>query len=111
MTINERFAEILKSKNLSVKDTAALIGKSEMYVRKLMRAGESFGIEPVLLVLNSIDDVNPDWLLRGKGNMFREQFETVDLAPITNERLLSIIESQQRTIENLSKTLETLSKR
>ncbi|MBT9912212.1 hypothetical protein ACR75L_10960 [Phocaeicola dorei] len=103
MTINERFAEILKSKNLSVKDTAALIGKSEMYVRKLMRAGESFGIEPVLLVLNSIDDVNPDWLLRGKGNMFREQFETVDLAPITNERLLSIIESQQRTIENLSK--------
>ena len=103
MTINERFAEILKSNNLSVKDTAALIGKSEMYVRKLMRAGESFGIEPVLLVLNSIDDVNPDWLLRGKGNMFREQFETVDLAPITNERLLSIIESQQRTIENLSK--------
>ena len=103
MTINERFAEILKSKNLSVKDTAALIGKSEMYVRKLMRAGESFGIEPVLLVLHSIDDVNPDWLLRGKGNMFREQFETVDLAPITNERLLSIIESQQRTIENLSK--------
>lgn len=103
MTINERFTEILKSKNLSVKDTAALIGKSEMYVRKLMRAGESFGIEPVLLVLNSIDDVNPDWLLRGKGNMFREQFETVDLAPITNERLLSIIESQQRTIENLSK--------
>ena len=103
MTINERFAEILKSKNLSVKDTAALIGKSEMYVRKLMRAGESFGIEPVLLVLNSIDDVNPDWLLRGKGNMFREQFETVDIAPITNERLLSIIESQQRTIENLSK--------
>lgn len=80
-----------------------MIGKSEMYVRKLMRAGESFGIEPVLLVLNSIDDVNPDWLLRGKGNMFREQFETVDLAPITNERLLSIIESQQRTIENLSK--------
>ena len=49
MTINERFAEILKSKNLSVKDTAALIGKSEMYVRKLMRAGESFSIEPVLL--------------------------------------------------------------
>ena len=31
--------------------------------------------------------------------------------PITNERLFSVIESQQRTIENLSKTLETLSKR
>lgn len=103
MTINERFAEILKSKNISVKDTASLIGKSEVYVRKLMRAGESFGIEPVLLILNTIEDVNPDWLLREKGNMFRMQSEMKEPAPITNERLFSIIESQQRTIENLSK--------
>ena len=103
MTINERFAEILKSRNLSVKDTAALIGKSEMYVRKLMRAGESFGIEPVLLVLNSIDDVNPDWLLRGKGNMFREQFETVDLAPITNERLLLLLRASKEPLRTFPK--------
>lgn len=103
MTINERFAEILKSKNISVKETASLIGKSEVYVRKLMRAGESFGIEPVLLILNSIEDVNPDWLLREKGNMFRKQSEMEESSPITNERLLSIIESQQRTIENLSR--------
>lgn len=105
MTINERFAEILKSKNISVKDTASLIGKSEVYVRKLMRAGESFGIEPVLLILNSIEDVNPDWLLREKGNMFRMQSEMKEPVPITNERLFSIIESQQRTIENLSNNL------
>lgn len=103
MTINERFAEILKLKKISVKDTASLIGKSEVYVRKLMRAGESFGIEPVLLILNSIEDVNPDWLLREKGTMFRKQSEMEESAPITNERLLSIIESQQRTIENLSR--------
>lgn len=68
-----------------------------------MRAGESFGIEPVLLILNSIEDVNPDWLLREKGNMFKKQSEVEESTPITNERLLSIIESQQRTIENLSK--------
>ena len=103
MTINERFAEILKSKNISVKEAAPLIGKSEVYVRKLMRAGESFGIEPVLLILNSIEDVNPDWLLREKGNMFKKKSEVEESTPITNERLLSIIESQQRTIENLSK--------
>lgn len=103
MTINERFAEILKSKNISVKQAAILIGKSEVYVRKLMRAGESFGIEPVLLILNSIEDANPDWLLREKGSMFRNQPDMENSLPITPERLLSIIESQQRTIENLSK--------
>ena len=37
MTINERFAEILKTKNISVKEASVLIRKSEVYVRKLMR--------------------------------------------------------------------------
>ena len=110
MTINERFAEILKAKNISVKEAAVLISKSEVYIRKLMRAGESFGIEPVLLILNSIEDVNPDWLLREKGTMFRTQEPSSSprprpepSSPITPERLLGVIESQQRTIENLSK--------
>mgnify|MGYP000600867274 FL=1 len=105
MTINERFAEILKSKNISVKDAALLIGKSDVYVRKLMRAGESFGIEPVLLILNSIEDVNADWLLRGKGDMFKSSTatEVSNTTESISDRLLSIIESQQRTIENLSK--------
>lgn len=105
MTINERFAEILKSKNISVKDAALLIGKSDVYVRKLMRAGESFGIEPVLLILNSIEDVNADWLLRGKGDMFKSSAatEVSNTTESISDRLLSIIESQQRTIENLSK--------
>lgn len=105
MTINERFAEILKSKNISVKDAASLIGKSDVYVRKLMRAGESFGIEPVLLILNSIEDVNADWLLLGKGDMFKSSTatEVSNTTENISDRLLSIIESQQRTIENLSK--------
>lgn len=71
MTINERFAEILKAKSISVKEAAKLLDKSEMYVRKLMRPGESFGIEPVTKILNSITDINPDWLLNEKGEMFR----------------------------------------
>lgn len=103
MTINERFSEILKTKRISVKEAASIIGKSEVYIRKLIRPGESFGIEPVLLILNSIDGINPDWLLRGKGEMFLDNNTPENAAPITQERLFSVIESQQRTIENLSK--------
>lgn len=73
MTINERFAEILKTKSISVKEASSLLDRTEMYVRKLMRAGESFGIEPVMKILNSIDDINPDWLLNEKGSMLREK--------------------------------------
>lgn len=71
MAINERFCELLKSKNISVKEAASIIGKSDMYVRKLMRTGESFGIEPAMAILNSMKDVSAEWLLTGKGSMLK----------------------------------------
>ncbi len=93
MTINERFAEILKSKNISVKDASIIIGKSEGYIRKLMRAGESFGIDPVLLILNSIDNINPDWLLREKGEMYIQSNDTPQITETpTTEKDIKILD-------------------
>lgn len=102
MTINERFALILKTKNISIKEASSILGKSEIYIRKLIRTGESFGIEPVITILNSITDINPDWLLSEKGDMFRTH-AVVNPDQEERIRLISIIESQQRTIEILSK--------
>lgn len=48
-------------------------------------------------------NISAQWLLTGKGEMFKSSSPKEELTPITNEHLLSIIESQQRTIENLSK--------
>ena len=48
-------------------------------------------------------NISAQWLLTGKGEMFKSSSSKEEPAPITNERLFSIIESQQRTIENLSK--------
>lgn len=48
-------------------------------------------------------NISAQWLLTGKGEMLKSSSSKEESAPITNERLLSIIESQQRTIENLSK--------
>ena len=78
MAINERFCELLKSKNISVKEAASIIGKSDMYVRKLMRTGESFGIEPAMAILNSMKDVSADWLLLGKGPMLKSSIGNQD---------------------------------
>lgn len=103
MTINERFALVLKTEGIKARDFAATIGKSEVYVRKLMRAGESFGLEPVLHILNSIESLNAEWLLLGRGDMFKTAPAVPQSSDATVERLLSIIESQQRTIETLAK--------
>lgn len=48
-------------------------------------------------------NISAQWLLTGKGEMLKSSSSKEESAPITNGRLLSIIESQQRTIENLSK--------
>lgn len=48
-------------------------------------------------------NISAQWLLTGKGEMLKSSSSKEESAPITSERLLSIIESQQRTIENLSK--------
>lgn len=103
MTINERFGEILKHKKVSIKDAANLMGKTETYIRKILRPGESFGIEPFRKILNSFPEIDSEWLLEGRGNMFKTSFPEENVQPVTIERLLSIIESQQRTIENLSR--------
>lgn len=48
-------------------------------------------------------NISAQWLLTGKGEMLKSSSSKEESSSITNERLLSIIESQQRTIENLSK--------
>lgn len=50
-------------------------------------------------------NISSEWLLRGEGEMFRngEKIAKPEPEPISIERLFSIIESQQRTIENLSR--------
>lgn len=49
-----------------------MLSKSEAYIRKLLRPGESFGIDPVYCILNSIPDVSAEWLLNGTGNMLKD---------------------------------------
>ena len=112
MTINERFAEILKVKNISIKDAAILLDKSEGYVRKLMRAGESFGIEPVLLILNKIDDVSPDWLLKGIEPILKSSKPSLpqNSQMTIIDRLLNKIDEKEAKIEQQAEEIGSLKK-
>ena len=58
----------------------------------------------VLLAIVETTKVSSSWLLTGRGEMFptAKAQPKEEPQPITVERLLAIIESQQRTIENLS---------
>lgn len=62
--------------------------------------------EVIANIVNELE-INPEWILFGKGEMKRNAQEQVPNEPqkeceFSPERLLCIIESQQKVIENLS---------
>lgn len=69
------------------------------------------------LILRKFTNVDERWLLTGEGEMLKSDrmsepqltaIPSVDIAQSTIDRLLSIVESQQRTIETLSGTIKKL---
>lgn len=65
----------------------------------------------ILKIIQSIDWLNPDWLITGRGEMRKGNVENDQLVTEPeshyetdiNRQLINIIDSQQRTIENLTK--------
>ena len=111
-SINKRFGQVIKEKQLTPTQMGEILGMTAIYVRKLTGEGNSFGIEPIKKILISFPDLNARWLLTGEGEPFSEKQETVKLETTSD----NLIESQQRTIEkqaisikNLSETIRTLS--
>ncbi len=70
------------------------------------------GYEVLKNIILNVAWVNPDWLMTGRGDPERkveiisaEEPEHIYELRKKEDRLLTIIESQQRTIENLSKNV------
>lgn len=99
----ERIKTIMSYYHLSVNAFAAKITANQVTINQQMNGDRKVSLETVLKIINSFDLISPEWLLTGKGEMLKLSSSREESTPITNERLLSIIESQQRTIENLSK--------
>lgn len=99
----ERIKAIMNHYNLSVNAFSAKIGANQVTINQQMNGDRKVSLDTILKIINSFDLISAQWLLTGKGEMFKSSSPKEELTPITNERLLSIIESQQRTIENLSK--------
>lgn len=99
----ERIKAIMNYYNLSVNAFASRIDAKQVTINQQMNGDRKVSLETILKIVNSFEYISAQWLLTGKGEMLKSASAKEEPAPITSERLLSIIESQQRTIENLSK--------
>lgn len=118
-SVKERLKQFIDTLNISEREFCRRIGVSSSYVMSIKKS-----IQPDKMQAISIHfpELNPLWLLLGQGEMLLsdgkkegEQRQNTDglpsselLAKLLEEansekaRLLSIIESQQRTIESLT---------
>lgn len=99
----ERIKAIMNHYNLSVNAFSAKIGANQVTINQQVNGDRKISLDTILKIVNSFDLISSQWLLTGKGEMLKSSSPKGEPAPITNERLFSVIESQQRTIENLSK--------
>lgn len=95
----ERLKMFISAINLSNAAFEKSLGLSNGYINS-MRKG--LGYDKLEQISNLYTNLNMGWLLTGEGEMFKSPLPKEEAAPITTERLFSIIESQQRTIENLT---------
>lgn len=83
---------------------ASRIGITHANYNSYMK-GSQPTLNKLIKILTSVENLNPDWLLYGRGEVFlpgsSEIIDENDEISMT-DRLMRIIESQQRTIENLS---------
>lgn len=67
--MNERLLQFIQYKtNGNQADFALLLGWVPQYLNKLTK-GESFGIRPVIAILQAFPELNARWLLLGEGEM------------------------------------------
>ena len=69
----ERISRLIKSKKLSSSQFADEIGVQRSSVSHVLSGRNKPSLDFITKILETYADVDPDWLLSGKGSMFREE--------------------------------------
>lgn len=102
---------------LSQAEFSEKVGIKPSQVSEMLNGKRKISERTIHNIVEAFPDLNINWLLTGEGEMLKSDrmsepqltaIPSVDLAQSTIDRLLSIVESQQRTIETLSGTIKKL---
>ena len=99
----DRIKHIMDYYNMSVNAFAQKIGSNQVTINQQVNGDRKVSLDTILKIVNSFALISTDWLHTGEGEMLKSSSPKDESSAITIDRLMSIIESQQRTIENLSK--------
>lgn len=72
-TIADRIRQIVDYKGLSINKFSESIGASNSYFSKVFKTKVSVGGDRIEKILRVYEDIRPEWLILGEGNMLRSQ--------------------------------------
>lgn len=107
MNTKERLKKFCKESNIAISVFEKSISTSNGYVNSISKG---IGEDKLFLILEKYPNLSVEWLLTGRGEMLKSDSlevkkEVISSAEERVDRLLSIIESQQEVIKNLSEAL------
>lgn len=89
--MNERLTKFIQYKTSGHQaEFANIMGWSPQYLMKLIK-GESFGIRPVVALIERFPDLNARWLLTGEGSMLVTSFIEMSI----KRRLMCLLELEK----------------
>lgn len=114
MTINERVQLLIDKVSGSKASFSSTTGISTVIISHISSGRNKVSLNAVEQILEAYPNVNAEWLILGKGGMFKEQKDTRQLDLINSKLgelklgLQSSIESADRKIESITKLIENL---
>lgn len=68
----ERVKKIIETKSKSIREFSSMIGVKQVTLNQQISGSRSLSLDVVIAILNSFEDISAEWLLRGSGEMIKE---------------------------------------
>ncbi len=114
MNINQRVEQLIQKIAQNKAGFSAATGISTVILSHIGSGRNKVSLSAVEQILVAYPQVSPEWLILGKGNMFKEMKDTRELDRIKTEilalktQIQTNSQSTERKIEQISSLLESL---
>lgn len=103
--VYRRVNEILANKQVSVNALSKLVGMAQTTLNTQLRGERALSVFVVVKLLEVFPDISAEWLLRGEGEMYRDNSEQKKEISLTNPQDDSIWKAKYEAIKDCYDTL------
>lgn len=83
--ISDRIKQFIDYKKITINKFSDSVGTSNSYFNKLIKNGTTIGSDKIESILQAYPEINPIWLVMGKGEMINTYNQKETSLNITNE--------------------------